>query len=363
MLGLSEIVPFLVWFQGLLFAAFLLLGRRQYGKRSNFYLALFSLILSVQAGEMILRNLEILPQFYLDNYCFYGFVYGPLLYLYTRSSLETSRAITKDILHFLPAALVFFSPVVYPQFCLQMGMSLYFSLFLYCLLSLLNIRRYWEVVRRVRSSAKEEQSRWLIWVILIFLSVVILDFIDNVIFKIYLLQGLSLTSIVLLLMVNVFFFKAMLFPDIFKQISQVDKELATVLEIGKGDIKQPQSPSVQEKEDLQRIKNLIQDKKLFSNPALSLNQLADEMGLPARYISGLINSYQGKNFMTFINEFRICCAKDLIETNEDPGYTIAEAMYESGFNSKSSFNTLFKKLVGQTPSEFRKNHGKAYNKM
>jgi AraC-like DNA-binding protein len=62
----------------------------------------------------------------------------------------------------------------------------------------------------------------------------------------------------------------------------------------------------------------------------------------------------GQNFYDFINRHRIDEASRLLTNPADEKITILEVLYEVGFNSKSSFNTLFKKYTGLTPTEFRK---------
>jgi AraC-like DNA-binding protein len=68
----------------------------------------------------------------------------------------------------------------------------------------------------------------------------------------------------------------------------------------------------------------------------------------------VINDLTGKNFFEFINHYRIEEAKRMLTNPKDKKITVLEVMYQSGFNSKSSFNTLFKKQTGLTPVEFKK---------
>ena len=72
----------------------------------------------------------------------------------------------------------------------------------------------------------------------------------------------------------------------------------------------------------------------------------------------MLNEKHGKNFFTFINEYRV---KEVISRFEDPkndNFTILAIAFDSGFNSKTTFNTIFKNLTGITPSEYReKNTG------
>ena len=61
-----------------------------------------------------------------------------------------------------------------------------------------------------------------------------------------------------------------------------------------------------------------------------------------------------KNFYNFINEFRIEAAKEILQDPSSKGKNILQIAYEVGFNSKSAFNTYFKRLTGKTPSAYRK---------
>ncbi|WP_449397875.1 helix-turn-helix domain-containing protein [Chryseobacterium wanjuense] len=68
----------------------------------------------------------------------------------------------------------------------------------------------------------------------------------------------------------------------------------------------------------------------------------------------MINAGFQKNFFQYVNEYRIEHAKKLLKDNSKNKLSILGIAYESGFNSKTSFNTTFKKLTNQTPSEFKK---------
>ena len=78
--------------------------------------------------------------------------------------------------------------------------------------------------------------------------------------------------------------------------------------------------------------------------------------MPVRRLSYLINHHFGQHFMSFINHYRIELAKERLIHPIDPNETINEVMYFVGFNSKSSFNTIFKQSTGLTPTEFKKKY-------
>ncbi len=103
----------------------------------------------------------------------------------------------------------------------------------------------------------------------------------------------------------------------------------------------------------EKVKTLLLKDQLYLNPDITLQDFAGRLGINARYLSYTINTGFGKTFFELINEYRIKHAQNLL-TEEGAGRrTVLEVMYESGFNSKSAFNTAFKKYTGLTPSGFK----------
>ena len=101
----------------------------------------------------------------------------------------------------------------------------------------------------------------------------------------------------------------------------------------------------------------IEQKKLFLNPKLSLKECAKSIGTNEKYLSNYLNKNHKVNFNTFINNYRIETAKKMLLSDDSDKYTIEAIANMSGFNSKSSFNAVFKKHVGMTPSEFKSKNG------
>ena len=91
--------------------------------------------------------------------------------------------------------------------------------------------------------------------------------------------------------------------------------------------------------------------KPFLQPDFSLPQLADRLKLSVHVVSQVINDSLQKSFFEMTAEYRIEIAKQLLK--DQPNIKIEEIAGQVGYNSKSSFNTAFKKLTGKTPSEFR----------
>ncbi len=104
------------------------------------------------------------------------------------------------------------------------------------------------------------------------------------------------------------------------------------------------------------LKQIMIDYKLYLNPDLSLKDLASYLELPANYVSQLLNLGFQKNFSEYVNTFRVNEFKERVLLEENKGLTIMAVAYDSGFNSKTVFNTFFKKMEGTTPNSYLKNN-------
>ncbi len=110
------------------------------------------------------------------------------------------------------------------------------------------------------------------------------------------------------------------------------------------------------KKDIDRYKGIIGKymviDKPYLNRELTIYDLSSQLKIPRHFLSEVINEHMGKNFYNLVNEYRVEEVKRRIV---DPAYsnlTILAIAYDSGFNSKSSFNTIFKEKTGMTPSEY-----------
>ncbi len=92
----------------------------------------------------------------------------------------------------------------------------------------------------------------------------------------------------------------------------------------------------------------------YLDPGLSLRALADQIGLHPNQLSWLLNEHLGKSFNEFINAYRIQKFKELAKNPKNARLTLIGMAYDSGFNSKTVFNTYFKKETGLTPKQFLK---------
>ena len=93
------------------------------------------------------------------------------------------------------------------------------------------------------------------------------------------------------------------------------------------------------------------------NPALTIDDLSAGLAIPTWHLSQVINRTFGQNFCAFVNSHRLEEAKSRLTSPEEGRKTVLEILYDSGFNSKSTFNDAFKKQTGMTPTQYRKRFG------
>ncbi len=149
-----------------------------------------------------------------------------------------------------------------------------------------------------------------------------------------------------LLLIFIFYFvnkvilKALRQPEIFAGIAQneTSKYLGSNLTPGKIE------------EYKKQLLALLNTEKPFLDPQVSLADLSEKLSVSNKHLSQVINQSFNKSFFDFINTYRIQEVQQILKESKDDKLTVLEAMYEAGFNSKSSFNTAFKKETGQTPT-------------
>jgi AraC-like DNA-binding protein len=159
---------------------------------------------------------------------------------------------------------------------------------------------------------------------------------------------LSITNMLISFgMASVIVFRGLKQPEIFSGIEEKPKY--------------ERSPLTEEESDrlLASLKDFMEEKKPYLVAGLSISELAKELGCPPRALSQVINSRMRKNFVDFINSYRVEEAKKLLSISGSNGKTVLEIAYESGFNSKSVFNKAFRKHVGAPPKDLKEKSGRA----
>jgi YesN/AraC family two-component response regulator len=102
----------------------------------------------------------------------------------------------------------------------------------------------------------------------------------------------------------------------------------------------------------EKVEAYMQKHTPFTNPKLTLNDLAAKIKIPPHILSKVINEGFDKNFFDFVNTYRIEEFKKRMEDPKNKNFTLLGIAFDVGFNSKTAFNRSFKKITNQTPSEY-----------
>lgn len=117
----------------------------------------------------------------------------------------------------------------------------------------------------------------------------------------------------------------------------------------------PVAPEESDKIIMQSIEKAMSEKKLYKCSDLSLDSLAAETGFSRYYVSQALNRCAGKNFSSYVNDYRIKEAIRIMSEPSNGNLTLDGIAYESGFNDRQNFHRVFKKKTGLPPGDFRKN--------
>lgn len=112
------------------------------------------------------------------------------------------------------------------------------------------------------------------------------------------------------------------------------------------------------KKDLKRI---MEDEKLYVNQKLTVNEVAQKLGISRQRLSEILNAHLNMRFQDLLNQYRVEAFINCLNKKEFEHYTLFGIATEVGFSSKSSFNAIFKKVKGLTPSGYKKLYIKESN--
>lgn len=222
-----------------------------------------------------------------------------------------------------------------------------------CLLSsAVLVLRHERVIREVYSSPLNKSLTWtrhfLYTGFAIFMACVICSFYD-------LNWADSVSNCLMSVVIYVFGYRAMRQPEIFSDVSAEaipeDSNLSLVHspagKYGKSGLSKSKAQALQDKLD-----ELMNTQKIYLDPTLNLQQLSDRLGITPHQVSQLLNQFCGESFSDFINRYRVDYFKNAVTNPANAHLSLLAVAFESGFNSKAAFNAVFKKVTGQTPSEF-----------
>ncbi len=360
--------------QGLLLS--LLLFFKKQNRHANRVLSVAIFCLSLD----LINTYLVFTKFYINYPNTFGatvafpFIYGPIFYLYTLLLTKKEEKFrSKFLLHFIPAILVhlYLSPfyllshtdklIRINEFLTQFQIDLFLiGIFkpihgiIYTVFSIGAIKNFDNKIKETYSNLDKLKLDWLRYLIastMIVWGVVVLTVVATVVF----FNAAEQNDVVIYLSISVMIYAigygALNQPQIF-----TDSEL--LIDTGDDKQKEKYEKSTLTEAEIEKSKKellaIMQSKKLFLNSELTLTQLATELGITNHNLSEVINVGFNKNFYDFINSYRVDEFKERLKKPEFNHYSLLAIAFESGFSSKSSFNTIFKKYTNSTPSEYRK---------
>ena len=309
-------------------------------KFSNYFLALLLLMLSIRIIKSVFFYFNPqLSNIFIQIGLSACILIGPFLFLYLKNYVTKENADWK--VHILPFLIgITVIGILYPYLEHRTVWSkwivkgIYIQWLVYILLSFRFVK---PIIQKLK--IKEQLKNIDIWLLSIYFGVSVIWLAYSIgAYTSYIVGALSF-SFVLYLVVLLIIFKNNKQTTFFEekekyQNKDIEKDMLEKIETG--------------------LSTII-DKELFLDPNITLQKMAKELNVPKHVLSQYLNDKLRKSFSTFINELRVEKAKEFLQTKTN--FTIESIGYESGFNSKSTFFTAFKKLTGQTPSEYQKGIG------
>ena len=337
-----QTIQIIALIQGI-FVLFVLFTNRKDYKKTTFWLlfgALISVLLYILGDDnnnLFVKNTD---WFLFDNTIFVTFFF--LFFKYYKS--ETEKFKKTDFIFFLPNILYFIIEIFEIQLpkdnlyieilevLLELTFVFYLGLILYSVFT--DKRRIWT-------------TYFVIPIVILLVFSCVNDILKIIEFKeLPFFNNQNFNTYLLLIVAFLFYFIS------FKLLSK-GKDILPKNEISKYKNSNLNTKLIEQyKSDLI---NSMEMNKLYLNGKLSIQDVSDELNIPKQYISEVLNEHMNTNFQDFINGYRVEEFIKRIENDQNNQFTLLGIATEVGFNSKSTFNAIFKKFKGLTPTQFKKN--------
>lgn len=342
--SLTELIAFLIIYQTTLFVIFLLFNKKAKPLFIKVLIGICGMIM-IHFASMSFNNFGLPDNVVLGP--FFGLLYGPAYFFFTKSLIFEDMRLRTVIAHGAPSIiycllLMYFGDQIEANVNI-IGVIVTIHFGMYLLLSLRLLYRYRELLKDSLSFFKRINLAWLEFIIYVQTIILIVALVEGFIqLSEYAEFLIILIYILTLILINCFYYLGLKHVSRFTGISETSIESPSISEYSI-------SPELT-KEFLAKLNNYIETDKPYLEYDISLSEMASATGISSRNLSYLINKEFGKNFYEFINGYRIEEAKKLLVAGTIP---IKEVMFESGFSNKATFNTIFRKYLNTTPTQYR----------
>ncbi len=318
-----------------------------------FAFALWIIDAFYRAGQVYQQD----PDFYFQP-IYYSLAFGPFLFFYVKK-LTMPQFLLRPIhgLHFLPVVLqaglywfLFFQDYPFRRwfwfivhqpytYNLEFNLSL-LSLLLYALLSVRQLRAYRSWLDNHYSENSDVDLNWLRFLLLLIALLCTLWMVDvflREVLAIYREQSISTIAMSITLLLLAF--------------GSLRQNSTAALGYPGQEKKAVSAPAIAP-QLTEQIRQCMERERAYLHPTLSLKEFAALTGQPARTVSTHINHGLGLSFIDFVNGYRVAAFQRAVEQGGLRQKTMLALALESGFNAKSTFNRVFKKVTGQSPREY-----------
>ncbi|KFF13204.1 helix-turn-helix domain-containing protein [Flavobacterium hydatis] len=311
----------------------------------NYFLGALLLALSIRIAKSVFIHFDpTLPKVYLQIGLSACFFIGPFLYYFLKASVKEIHVMPKSwkfILVFWAVLIVTVGVLYpyndYPKLWRNYFVELiYFQWFVYIVFAGFTIK---DVLKKI-VSRKQKANPAEMWFGMIFLG-------NTLLFIFYFLALINTPHVSYLSGSLIFSFILYIIISILLYRKKTDDLF--LLNAPKYSGKK--IDSAEETSLLKKLENVMIEKELYKNPNLTLQDLSKEINSTSHQLSQFLNNNLGKNFTSYVNEFRINEACKIIISNDK--LTIESIGYDVGFNSKSTFFAAFKKHTGTTPLNYQ----------
>lgn len=313
------------------------------------------------------------------SFPFIAFTYGPIMFLYIHFMIHPGKKFNfLNLIHFVPFAVFFIVSVVFRSdhvftgitgffvadrfisLRIVYGICFFLSITVYSILAFIMVGNYQKNLKNMISYTSSLVT--LNWLKIISISF----YVTYIIF--FILGGLDIFTnfipfdpyytifVFVALFSFIYSFYAIKQPVLLNELVY-DESIEEVTPTGSDSVQKYSRSGLKSNEAARLLKKLLiymEKEKPYLDRDLTIYHLATKTGIQKHYITQILNETYNRNFFSFINEYRV---KEVIERMKDPAndnFTILAIAYDAGFNSKSTFNTIFKSMTGLTPSEYKK---------
>ncbi len=310
-----------------------------------------------------------------------GFLLGPVLLFYIRSLIFPKYKVLSSLLRHLIPYFIFWILISLP-----VALSMLFGLFSnyhrayvkvadylnlienlyflgYCIASYKLVQKIRDARKQLVSNIPKNNLLWIKTLIVGLFIIIVLDSTFSIYELIFPPISWNIGTIIAFALIVLYctlgykgmFQSEILLPHFLLSPQTASKEpIHTVNNLPERPVRQLDAFSDMEIERLKlNLNEILSTKKPYLNESLSLSELADELNISDKKLSELLNQHLNTNFYNLINEYRVREVKKRLADMENNKYTLLSIAYDCGFQSKTSFNRVFKQKTGMSPSRYK----------